>query len=649
MSGICGIVNFDGAPVNPELLERMIAAASYRGAHGHHSWIQDHIGLGHLALYTTPEAVNEHQPLLSQDRRLVLAADARIDNRPELLQVLNAKGYRLTTQSTDPDLIIAAYQEWNEDCAKQLIGDFAFAIWDSAKAALYCARDPFGVRPFHYYLGNRSFYFGSDVSQILADPDVPKDLDGYTIADFLCYNWRDHARSMFSAVQKLLPGHCLSIDLKDSRTPRCWRYWNPDKNAPIHYQSEQEYIDHFRDLFLRVVQDHLRSRNGTVGIMTSGGLDSPSIAAATQYLNRTGKDSTKLAGYLYTYDKFPEVDERKYAQALVDECDLELHYIPYEESVLETLYDPFPGLNMPALDDRCRLTKCVKMMQSRGCDVILRGDGGDGTFSVNTSPYLDDLYSGHWWRLIPWIRASRRQGTSWIHILLGNFVWFFLPSCLRYWIDAVYNRKNFFHVPQWVNPRIRQQIALDKRLYDQSFPRRFHSKVRQSQYELFLDIQLQTPTTTFFDLVAHENNMEARFPFLDQRLMDFMIAIPLDIVVRPGRENSKWLLRQAMAGILPETIRSRPTKTLFTASANYTFFQNKDKLLPQFKDSILSQYGLIDGKILIDEFSAFVTQQHSSHQYIYFSLVSFLENWLRVQIPRITNIQFKELCFWQTE
>ncbi len=145
MSAICGIVHFDGAPVDAAALRAMTGAAPHRGPDGVRYWMGDAAGLAHLAFHVTPESVRETQPLISTDGRYVLVADARIDNRDELLAALRGEP-DLPPAPTDADLILAAFRRWGEACPERLLGDFVFAVWDTANRRLFLARDALGGR-----------------------------------------------------------------------------------------------------------------------------------------------------------------------------------------------------------------------------------------------------------------------------------------------------------------------------------------------------------------------------------------------------------------------------------------------------------------------------------------------------------------------
>ena len=146
MSAIFGIYYLEGRPVDRTDLERMLESLAHRGSDGADLWSEGPVGLGHRMLWTTPESVHEKLPLLNHTGDVVLTADARIDNRDELLAVLGLTACP-PAQVADSQLILAAYEKWGEHCPEKLLGDFAFALWDGRKQILFCARDTSGSSP----------------------------------------------------------------------------------------------------------------------------------------------------------------------------------------------------------------------------------------------------------------------------------------------------------------------------------------------------------------------------------------------------------------------------------------------------------------------------------------------------------------------
>ncbi|MBC8145382.1 MAG: asparagine synthetase B, partial [bacterium] len=181
MSGFFGIYRRDGAVVERRDLSCMGSMLAHRGDRSE-LHIDGAIGLGARTLITTPEQQGELNPLKAGT--IVLAADARIDNRDELFNALGYGGAD-RKQLGDVALIAHAFRKWGEDCVEHLVGDFAFAIWNEADQSLYCARDRMGVRPLYYYVSDSLFAFASEIKSLFCLHDVPRDIDDMRVASHL--------------------------------------------------------------------------------------------------------------------------------------------------------------------------------------------------------------------------------------------------------------------------------------------------------------------------------------------------------------------------------------------------------------------------------------------------------------------------------
>ena len=163
MSGIAGIINFDGKPVEPGQIEKMTSAMDHRGPDGINHWVNDSVALGQCMLQTTPESLEEHQPLANENESLVLVMDGRVDNWQELRVKLLGKGAILRDRS-DAELVIRAYEIWGGECLQHIDGDFALVIWNTIKREVFCARDRMGNRPLYCWRKENTFVFSSDLS-----------------------------------------------------------------------------------------------------------------------------------------------------------------------------------------------------------------------------------------------------------------------------------------------------------------------------------------------------------------------------------------------------------------------------------------------------------------------------------------------------
>ena len=315
MSGICGIVAFDGVPVEPEVLRKMADVAAHRGPDGIRYWYEGAAGLAHLALDLTPGSSRERQPTVDHQDGLVLTSDARIDNRDELVRALGDGGYLPDEAPTEADIILAAYRRWGEACPGHIIGDFAFAIWDERREILFAARDPMGMRALYYRVEPRRVLFATEVKQILAAPDIQARLFEPAVAAFLASTTGLPEWTYYQGIAQLPPAHALSADAGGHRT---WRYWAIDPGYEIRYTEEGQYAEHFAEIFKEAVRCRLRSSK-PVGIFLSGGMDSGSVASTAGWLLRKQEppDNPGFRAYCWAFEQLTQADERHISDGIV--------------------------------------------------------------------------------------------------------------------------------------------------------------------------------------------------------------------------------------------------------------------------------------------------------------------------------------------
>ena len=251
MSGIAGIWNLDGRPVERDKLRRMVESLAHRGPDASGIWTAGPVGLGHTMLWGTPQAPHEQLPLTKPLSDLTITADARIDNRADLIEILELGG-NCPAMIPDSELILRAYEKWGEDCAANLIGDFAFAIWDGRKQTLFVARDHFGTKPFCYYRSETIFAFASEVKALLCLPEVPRQINEARIADFLVGELEmiNNTCTFYQSIFRFPPAQTMTVDCKKIRTQA---YWSPDPTKEIRYASDGEYAEAFLQIFTEAV------------------------------------------------------------------------------------------------------------------------------------------------------------------------------------------------------------------------------------------------------------------------------------------------------------------------------------------------------------------------------------------------------------
>ena len=303
MSGIAGIVNLDGTPVDRDLLARMTSFMSFRGPDAQDTWIDGALGFGSTLLRTTDEG----GPVFVNSGDLWVAADARID------------GYG-KTDLTDAERIVRAYETWGEDCVEHLIGDFAFAIWDRRSQRLFCARDHFGVKPFFYARAGNSFIFSNTLNVLRLDPRVSDELNEKAIGDYLESGLnQDLSTTAFRDIQRLPGGHTLSLR-NGSFAIR--RYWTPAVKNEIRFRDPQAYVDRFNELLTTAIRDRLRTDR--VSISMSGGLDSTSLAAVARELL---PQPAAVHAFTTVYDQLIPDEERRYSTLAASSLGIPIHHL----------------------------------------------------------------------------------------------------------------------------------------------------------------------------------------------------------------------------------------------------------------------------------------------------------------------------------
>ena len=222
MSGIVGIFNRDGAPIEPALLQSLVDFLAYRGPDARDSWIETSIGLGHTMLRTTRESHGESQPAVFEGRYWI-AADARLDGRAELLAALDLSESDIGRSIPDSELILRGYAKWGSACVEHLRGDFSFAIWDAPDKRLFCARDQFGIKPFYYASVGSVLVFSNTLDCIRQHPAVSGRLNDLAIADFLLFDMiQEPGATSFADIQRLLPAHTLICGIDGISLRRYW-------------------------------------------------------------------------------------------------------------------------------------------------------------------------------------------------------------------------------------------------------------------------------------------------------------------------------------------------------------------------------------------------------------------------------------------
>ena len=540
MSGIAGMVNLDGAPADRSILVRLMESLTFRGPDGQGIWIEGVAGLGHTLLKTTDESDGEHQPL-TVDGQVWIVADARIDARRDLIAELRARGHELAADVPDVELILRAYCVWQEECVEHLLGDFAFGIWDAPRRRLFCARDHMGVKPFFYAHLGRCVVFSNTLECVRRHPAVSDRLNDLAVADFLLFDLnQDKATTTFADIQRVPPAHSATWSENGLRLRP---YWTLPIDEPIFYRRHGDYVAHFHELLRAAVGDRLRTNR--VGIFMSGGLDSTTLAATAHDLLRDRSGNSGVRAFTIAGS---DDEERHYAGLVAESLGISIEFedntVGIDPEWFQTSFhtpEPVPWPTNLAAE-----WAYYQRMASYG-RVVFYGEGVDNALGYEWRPYFAYL-------------VRRRRYGRLIYDLLSHTVLHRripLPALLRMVMRHQPKEPPGRLFPDWFNPdfegRLQLRARWEQRLVEPQSPH----PIRPIAYRSF-DITAWQELSGGFDAERTRSLQEVRHPFLDLRLLRYLLAVPAVPWCR-----SKYLLRRAMRERLPKSVLRRPKTPLF--------------------------------------------------------------------------------------
>jgi asparagine synthase (glutamine-hydrolysing) len=614
MSGIISIFHKNEEPVAMADMERLMQGIAWRGPDQQGCWIEGGIALGAVQLWTTAEDWGKPQPVQDANGNC-LVLDGRLDNRVELIQSL-----RLLVQEaaawSDAQLLLAAYQFWGTACLDHLAGNFAFALWDAARRRLVCARDPMGMRPFFYHWDGTHFYAASNLQALRRLSFLSLHLNEDYIWDFLtstlasCF---DLQATPFQEVQRLPSGHLLEVG---ERGLQVHRYWRPWELPPIHYNRDQEYAAHYRNIFETVVAAHSRAA-GPVGVALSGGLDSSSVACVGRELALAGRlPAPDLHTFTMVWERavhsitgykdgaFADAVNEKYkgpSHSVICDSLTMFDEIPHRGPVPQDepyfhIYTPWRYLN--------------EKVHETGIRVLLTGVGADEGITANLLFVADWMREGRVRDALQ-VMKNTVQKTSysysqvWLNLVLGGWV----SRSMAYRLSRIQprhvklglGRRFYTSVPPWIpNPDRMVRRSLERH---RLIPRHFKEVATQVQFEPGFLLDGDNGRLWSDQYVGLTSNVEQRHPYFDRRIVEFFLRIPM--IQKLGRSGErKSVARRAMAGTLPEVVRLRDGNTDYGFVFREGLTQHWKAFQSMFHDSRAATAGFIDAPVFLKELEA---------------------------------------------
>ncbi len=551
MCGITGLIHFDAKSIKDGIIESMNRAISHRGPDDEGYYKAPGVALGHRRL-SIIDLSGGHQPMTTPDARYTIVFNGEIYNYRELKKEIENDGHVFLTHS-DTEVLLQLFVREGLECVKKLNGMFAFAVWDARERVLHAARDRMGKKPFYYWAFPGGIAFASELKAIIKHPDFNKRISREALWHYFQYEYVPAPYSIFEGIKKLPQAHTISMSIAGvSIKP----YWDIPLGSKLGL-SEDELCEKLVGILDRSVERRLMS-DVPLGVFLSGGIDSSAVVAMMAR-HREGRNiKTFSIGFEeQSYDETPYAD--LIAKTFVTDHRKETLSA---KRMLEILPDVLNSLDEPFADYSILPTYLLSAFTRKHVTVALGGDGGDELFAGYPT-FLADRYADYLkpQSLIPWFEkmasllpASDKDMSFEFKLkqflygassdpVLRNQVW--LGAFKQQELMSLFSG-DVRHLPDPLD-LVRQKLLSR------------HNESRGDQigyfYQKFYlcdDILVKT------DRASMANSLEVRAPFLDTEMVEFAAQVPFEFKLK-GKET-KYLLKKALQGIVPDDILYRPKK-----------------------------------------------------------------------------------------
>lgn len=556
MCGINGIAfsSKSGRGVSERLLASMRDVLHHRGPDDGGLYINGPIGLGHRRL-SIVDVSHGAQPMFSGDRSLAIVYNGEVYNHADHRESLEARGYKFQNRS-DTETILHLYEAYGPDCVDHMRGMFAFAIWDSSKKELFLARDRFGVKPLYYvHDADGNLFFASEIKALLEAGAVKPELNYNALPDQMANHGTTGDETLFAGVKRLPPGHTMVW--KDGRI-EIREFWDLQFEPKHESRSDAEFVDEWRELFRESVKLRLMA-DVPLGMFLSGGIDSSAIAAMMSTMVDTSV-KTFSVGFA---DR--EANELEYARLVSRAFGTEHHEVTLTpEQFFDTLPEMIWHEDEPIGFVASVPLYFVSKLASRHVKVVLTGEGSDETLA-GYGRYQKALsllgYGEKYESLTPsFLRDAVRGGVAAMPSKLGSKLGrTFLSRSAD--IESLF-LDNFGVFPRSMQAGLLSRSAVE-RIADTDTYANQRAQLEKSDAKDLLDKLLYLDTKGYMhellmkqDQMSMAASIESRVPFLDHKLVEFAARMPRSMKLRGA--TTKWILREAMKGILPDQILNRP-------------------------------------------------------------------------------------------
>jgi len=562
MCGICGKISSNGSSnISEGLIQKMCGALKHRGPDNEGIYInsqsaiqspQIKVGLGHRRLSIIDLSQAGHQPMSNENGKIWIVMNGEIYNFLELRRILEKRGHRFKSR-TDTEVILHLYEDKKEDCLKDLRGMFAFAIWDVEKQKLFLARDRLGQKPLLYSFKSNTLVFASELSAILQDAGINRDISLSSIDDFLKYRYIPAPFTIFKDVRKLPPAHFLTLE---NNKVKIEKYWKLDYSKKI-VAHEEEYCERILDLLKESTKIRLVS-DVPLGAFLSGGIDSSAIVGTmAQLIDKPVK--TFSIGF-----EEKSFNETPYAKIISKKFGTEHKEFMIKANALEILPELIAHFGEPYGDSSAIPAYYLSMMTREHVTVALNGDAGDESF-------------GGYERYV----ANRMAEKYKIPLCILKKI---TDKTIKYASESTHHKDKINRLKRFMNGAVlnkEERYSSFISLFDDERREKIYSDYMKGEIErdirgniilneyrkanvpdlidstLFVDLMSYMPGDLLpkVDITSMAHSLEARSPFLDHKFLEFSARIPSSLKIKGI--TTKYILKKALKGMLPESILKR--------------------------------------------------------------------------------------------
>lgn len=570
MCGIAGILFKTRGHLDADLISRIFKTMGHRGPDDQ-GWLtydgvnckkgreprsiaNTQLALFHSRLSIIDLSDSGHQPMLSDDGRFVIVFNGEIYNYIELRQELISLGCLFHSQ-TDTEVLLNVYRYWGVEGIKRCEGMFAFALLDLQENRLVLFRDFFGIKPLYYFIDDEKICFASEIKTLLEISKQRRQVNPQRLFDYLRFNLTDcGSETLFKNIYQLPSAHYLNINLTDINKITPVRYWKPtiseDHQTSFHAAAAQ-----LRELFLSNVKKHLRS-DVRVGAALSGGIDSSAIVSAIRHLEPDAE--------INTFSFIPEdasISEEKWIDLIADFARTKSHKVicnPLSlfndlDELIKTHDEPFGSTSIFAQ------YQVFKKAKEQGVQVMLDGQGADeilaGYHNYLPMRAVSFMRDKRYLKALQYIiSTSQALGLSKVNLgveALGHFA----PESLQNIGRKLIGRSS---MPVWLNAKwFQERDVVPPVLHNIKDKYALKESLRRSVGDVGLSHLLR-----YEDRDSMAFSIESRVPFLTPALVNFMLSMPESYII-DEKGTTKLLFREAMQGIVPESILQRKDKIGF--------------------------------------------------------------------------------------